>query len=312
MTLQQAVEVEPTTVDLSSIKAGASPRLKTDQLHARALAETQQALPPILVHRQQMTIIDGAHRYLAHQMRGETTIRVLFFDGDDRSAFILAIRENIGHGKPLTLTERRLAARRVLQMSENLSDRAIADTCGISPKTVGQLRKRSTEESAHSNARPPNSARVARIGRDGRIRPVNSTLLRQEVAQVLTKRPEASLREVAHEVGVSPTTVRSVRAAMTDLNGFGQDENCTGESPAPPQGLQAPKWTLDSACGSTACGAQFAEWFDAHRIDQSDCKQHIPSVPLSRVYDAIDNARAQANLWNDFADALANRVRTWA
>ena len=56
--------------------------------HIRSLAELQDELPPILVHRTTMRVIDGMHRLKAAILRGERTIEATFYDGDDAEAFV--------------------------------------------------------------------------------------------------------------------------------------------------------------------------------------------------------------------------------
>src|SRR5215468_7564465 len=60
-----------------------SPRLQgIDVSHVRALAQIEDDLPPILVHRSTMQVIDGMHRLGAAQLNGRDTINVQFFEGD--------------------------------------------------------------------------------------------------------------------------------------------------------------------------------------------------------------------------------------
>lgn len=65
----------PRKVAVGSLLPADSPRLNgIDEDHARALAETGQVLPPILVHGSSMRIIDGMHRARAAQIRGHETM----------------------------------------------------------------------------------------------------------------------------------------------------------------------------------------------------------------------------------------------
>src|SRR5438128_1449366 len=82
-------------VEISSLLPADSPRLAgEDTEHARTLAETGEDLPPILVHRPTMRIIDGMHRLRAAVLRGESQIEVYFFDGNTDAAFVLAVESN--------------------------------------------------------------------------------------------------------------------------------------------------------------------------------------------------------------------------
>lgn len=66
-----------------------------------------------------------------------------------------------------------------------------------------------------------------RIGQYGRARPVDSNKSRQQLIELLADRTDASVREIAAETGVSPSTVSSVRrklATMAATNELGGEE----------------------------------------------------------------------------------------
>jgi hypothetical protein len=176
-----------------------------DSAHIETLAETDDRLPPILVHRDTMSVIDGNHRLSAARRNQEDTIDVVFFEGTIEDAFVLAVRSNITHGLPLSLADRRAAAERILNSHPDWSDRYVANCTGLAAKTVRGLRERSTEEIPQLEAR---------LGRDGRRRPLNPASLRRRAAALIVERPNASLREIATEVGISPTTVGDVRERL--------------------------------------------------------------------------------------------------
>src|SRR4051794_13870261 len=90
-------------VPLAALQPADSPRQSgEDDEHIRVLAESATRLPPIIVHRATMRVIDGMHRVGAAQLRGDETIEARFFDGTSQEAFILAVRSNITHGRPLS------------------------------------------------------------------------------------------------------------------------------------------------------------------------------------------------------------------
>ncbi|MGW6703911.1 hypothetical protein ACWGDE_03305 [Streptomyces sp. NPDC054956] len=195
--LDQPVESVPT----DRISAGFSPRTGgEDREYAKTLAEADGELPPILVHRQTMSVIDGAHRLRAAALRGETHVRVRYFDGDRGEAELLAVAANVTHGRPLTAAERTAAAGRVFASHPRWSDRAVAAVTGLSARKVSQLRKgTAAAETGH------------RVGRDGRARPVDPSRGRELAGELLRSNPGASLRRIAAEAGLSPATVADVR-----------------------------------------------------------------------------------------------------
>ena len=156
-------ELRAARAEIAALLPADSPRLGgEDPDHVLLLAESGAALPPILVHRGTMRVIDGMHRLRAARLRGEPDIEVTYYDGDDLGAFIEAVRANIAHGLPLTLADRRAAARRILSANPELSDRSVAGLTGLSPKTVGAAR-RSTGDQLLDPA--------YRLGKDGKWRP---------------------------------------------------------------------------------------------------------------------------------------------
>lgn len=191
---------------LGSLLKSDSPRLSgANMAHARLLAESDADLPPILVNRRTMRVIDGTHRVLAASLRGRDEIEAQFFECDDDEAFVLAVEANVAHGLPLSLADRTAAAKRIIASHSQWSDRAVASVTGLAHKTVGSIRRRLTGEVPQSNTRR---------GRDGRVRPVDSTQGRLEASRLLSDRPNASLREIAREAGVCAATVRDVRARL--------------------------------------------------------------------------------------------------
>ncbi|MEU9924072.1 transcriptional regulator [Streptomyces griseoluteus] len=185
-----------------------------DTEHIRNLAETSAELPPILVHRASMTVIDGVHRLRVAELRGQDRIAVRFFDGEQTDARLLAVAANIAHGRPLSAADREAAAMRIFASHPRWSDRAVAAVAGLSPKRVARLRKETALPQADR-----------RIGRDGRVRPVDSSHRRERAGELLRTNPGASLRQIAAQVGLAPATVADVR-----------DRILRGESPVPSRG----------------------------------------------------------------------------
>ncbi|SCF47632.1 ParB-like nuclease domain-containing protein [Micromonospora matsumotoense] len=189
-------------IDIRTLLPADSPRFAIDDGHARALAESAAELPPILVHRATLRVIDGMHRVRATELRNRSTISACWFEGDEHAAFLLAVETNTRHGLPLTSDERRQAALRILRINPQWSDRSIAERTGWNATSVGVLRRETTDP----DARPD-----ARVGRDGRVRPSTTADGRRVAAEVIARDPAASLREIARQAGISVGTARDVR-----------------------------------------------------------------------------------------------------
>ncbi len=206
-----SIPVEQVRVEL--IAYGHSPRFtagtgadRTSADHVRVLIETESELPAIIVHRATMRVIDGAHRLRAAIALGRPTIAVKYFDGSDDDAFALAVQANVAHGLPLTLAERKAAARRLVYSHPQWSDRLIAGVIGLSHKTVGAERRRAGGENARLNTR---------VGRDGKVHRLTVSEGRGVAAEIIKNNPAASLREISKEAGISVGTAKKVRDQLS-------------------------------------------------------------------------------------------------
>ena len=292
-----------------TIRTDAAWRRGLNRSHVAALSETPEAWPPIVVTRVGTTVLDGSHRVAAAKELGLATIQAVFFDGDLDRAFIEFLRLNRSHGLPLTLSERRDAARRLLDRDADRSDRWIAELCGLSPKTVGRVRQTLPVVTPLT----VETCSAMRIGRDGRTRPSHPSATRQRIADELVRDPEASFRSIAKTVGASFQTVRSV--AQDTANG---QATRTPPSAAPTAAFaalparQSPDVVRiggDCAFHGEADTARFASLFDSTAVDRRELLRHVESVPRSRVYVVADEARRRAESWQEFAEVLESRVR---
>jgi hypothetical protein len=208
-------------VSVQSLSVSGSPRRSGENSqHVRTLAEVQEGLPPILVHRPSMRVIDGTHRLLAAQMRGDKEIEARFFEGDEDSSYVLAVKSNVAHGLPLSLADRKAAAARIICFYPDWSDRMIASIAGIASNTAASVRAQCMAGGSH-----PNDEQLdTRVGRDGRRRPQNIGERREFAAKLIQENPRASLREIAKQAGISPETVRGIRSTVIE------SENSNGEA----------------------------------------------------------------------------------
>jgi ParB-like chromosome segregation protein Spo0J len=297
-------------IRIESLVPADSPRLDGDvDEHAQCLAESESDLPPILVHRSTMQIIDGTHRVKAMAYRGREEIEAEFYDGSLENAFVLSVHANVQHGLPLSRTDRHAAARRILATHPDWSDRAIAQLTSLSAKTIRDLRCAAAEtQQLHT-----------RIGQDGRARPLNSAPGRRLAAEVLDQRPHASLREVATVAGISPGTVRDVR-----------DRLRRGENPIPerqrPHTSNASRraaqkridpveafrvlqgLTRDPSLRMTQTGRGFLQWLVMRRVDVRDCRMIVDSVPTHRLGVVAALARTYASIWEMIAAEVEKQI----
>jgi ParB-like chromosome segregation protein Spo0J len=307
-------------VPISALKLVNSPRLDgEDPAHTRLLAEIAAPLPPILVHRQTMRVIDGEHRVRAALLRGEETLATKFFDGDEESAYLLSIEANLAHGLPLSLADRKAAASRIIEQHAEWSDRSIAAAVGLSAEAVARIRRSSGLG---------NENLTARIGRDGRVRPIDSTQGRLLAGQVLAEKPDASLREIAKEAGIAVGTARDVRdrvqRGLDPVPGERRKAKSAPTKPArsnddapsaPPSGRARPddpavtlqSLKKDPSLRFTEAGRRLLRWLDVHALRPEDDAWVVTSVPPHCAVLIADVARQYAEMWQGFAEVLEQR-----
>lgn len=306
-------------VPIAALRPADSPRLHgVDPDHIRTLAEAEAELPPILVHRPTMRVVDGMHRLGAAELRGEETIAVQYVDGTEEDTFLLAVETNIAHGLPLTLNERRAAAGRIICSHPGMSDRSIAAVAGLAAKTVAAIRR--------GSAGVPHLS--ARIGRDGRLRPLNSAEGRRAAGRMFVEQPDASLRRIAREVGISVGTARDVRERIrrgedpTRPRRRGQVGASVTPlaSPAPPSS-RVPAEPVDHdailmdlrrdpSLRYTDAGRSLLRWLGQRATGSAEWRELMRDIPPHCAIVVARVARSSAMAWTDFANALDQRVRS--
>jgi hypothetical protein len=317
-------------VPIESLLPGESPRSSgVDQTHVMQLVEIDSPLPPILVERRTMRVIDGMHRLLAALIKGHSEIEVEFFEGGVEDSFLLAVEANVVHGLPLSQPDRRTAASRIIDSHPHMSDRAIARAVGLGAKAIASIRRSSSG---------PGMQLDARVGRDGRLRPLSADEGRRRAAEVLTDRPEASLREVARLAGISPATVSDVKRkleageqptashpAPAKINtGGGADPagNDLERVPAAPRAhriaavavadpaVELDKLMRDPSLRFKQEGRHLLRLLQQNAMSQEDWIELTEVVPAHCGALIVDLARQFAQTWMGFAQELDERFRT--
>ncbi|HEU5471314.1 MAG TPA: ParB N-terminal domain-containing protein [Actinophytocola sp.] len=309
------------TIPLDALRPADSPRLVgEDDEHIRVLAEPDRALPPILVHRASMRVIDGMHRLGAARLRGQQTIEVIFFDGSEDDAFVLAVQANVAHGLPLSYADREAAVARIISSHPDWSDRAIAATTGLAARTVAAVRGRIV-------GLPQETARV---GRDGRVRPLDSTSGRRVAGRLIADFPEASLREIARTAGISPATVRDVRERLQRGEDpvplrrprNGRTARPPVSEPVEPDRDEAERLAADQrdailrslerdpSLRFAESGHMVLRWLSRRVIAEEEWRELVAAVPAHSAYILAGLARRCAAEWIEFGKQLERRLST--
>lgn len=302
----------PTLVSVSSLTPADSPRLQgVDAAHVAALTEVD-GLPPILVQRSTMRVIDGMHRLDAARSRSQEKVYVQFVDCGEGEAFLLAVAANIKHGLPLTLADRRAAAGRIIRLRPDASDRWVAEAAGLANKTVAAIRR----DAGDSVPSP-----IRRVGRDGRVRPLNPSEGRRLASEILASNPSTPLHLVARDAGISVGTVRDVREKLRQgIDPVTPKRRATlGKSEASLARTRQSGYEVDfrpilqqlrqdpSLC-YTESGRTVLRWLRPPRLTRSsDWEGIVDCIPPHCTFDVIRIARSCAAAWSALAEALDQR-----
>lgn len=323
----ESARIEPETWALAQLDGASIDIVRIDELvfddsprrdgvdpeHVRALAEVFDDLPPITVHGPTGRVIDGMHRLRAAQINGKQDIAAYVHKGSERDAFVLAVKLNTTHGLPLSRPDRMAAAQRVIGSHPEWSNRMIAAMTGLGATTISVIRKRCAlpQESEH------------RIGQDGRVRPINAAAGRLRAREIMLKRPNASVREIARQAGISPSTVHDVRQRLAQ----GRDPVPTRErraAPAVTARSQSVSLDFDDADAAelTAAlaslmrdpsirlsdsGRFLLRWLDMNRAGMAECDRIIQTVPEHCVDVVAQLAHGYASMWAEVGARLDGR-----
>ncbi|MFF4501685.1 ParB/RepB/Spo0J family partition protein [Streptomyces sp. NPDC001401] len=335
-------EGEVVSVAVSDLLPADSPRLAgEDDEHISMLADAETELPPIVVHRPTMRVIDGMHRLRAAMLRGSERIKALFVDDmDGTDLFVLAVKANIAHGLPLALADRKAAAARIVSSHPQWSNRYIAKVTGLAAGTV-----RSIREQTLGGASPQQS----RVGQDSKVRPLSTAAGRKAAGEILSAKPHTSLRQVARDAGISLGTAFDVRKRLLS----GEDPLLSRQcGPLPDEELSHSADQLAQRAGQakghdrpsagqregrraehvgvrdssaimsmlmrdpslrfTDSGRLLLRQLHSRGICLSDCEEMIESVPPHCLRTVADYARQVAESWAQFAEQLEQRERAMA
>jgi transposase-like protein len=312
----------PTVVlSINSLIFDDSPRQggESDE-HIRVLAESEQPLPPIVVHGQSMRVIDGIHRIRAAVMRGEEELEAKIYHGTDDEAFVLAVRLNIAHGLPLTREDRMAAVVRIIGSHPQWSNRMVATATGLSAGTVGKVRRRSSVQNAQS---------ATRVGKDGRVRPIDSSMGRLKAGELLAENPAASVRAVAKEAGVSPSTVHDVRhrlqtgqhpaldrqrlrdlpstLRLPDVCALQEDAGDRGSAGSREVATVLASLRRDPSLRFSDAGRSLLRWLDRYCVGMEDPSKIATMVPDHCAGVVVKLARQCMWLWTEVVEKLEKR-----
>jgi ParB-like chromosome segregation protein Spo0J len=321
--LMSAVEQLPEiSVSVGSLVPGFHLRMTgTDAAHVRLLTDVAGSvkLPPILVQKRGLRIIDGMHRVEAAKLRGEWAISARLVDCSDEEALVLAVKSNTLHGLPLTRADRISSAKRILAAHPDWSDRKVAEIAGLSGSSIASLRNSPVGDTQFHGKR---------LGRDGKHYPLAAAEGRRRAAEYIQAHPDASLRQIARETDVSVGTVHDVREKIrcgVDLraaeSGRPEAQASVVSSPATSVRARASAGTIqqltwltvsgklasDPALRYTEGGRAFLRWMAQHATRQDEWREFVDAIPERWLEEVCHTAATMSEEWRQFENQLRCR-----
>lgn len=170
-------------------------------IHEDTVAEYAEAMengavfPPIVVFHDgtDYYMADGFHRIMAASRNGFKDISADVRKGTKQDALIYALGANVANGLRRTNPDKRRCVEIALREFPDWSDRKIAEVCGVSDHTVGNVRKEKNDSC--ENFAPD---RTTRTGRDGKQYPASKPKPDGWIA------PEVSVNRKADPVQTAP------------------------------------------------------------------------------------------------------------
>ncbi|MEU6748990.1 hypothetical protein ABZ914_22455 [Spirillospora sp. NPDC046719] len=170
--------------------------------------------------------------------------------------------------------------------------------------TAAEIRRRTLGEPGEEETR---------IGRDGRMRPLDNARGRRAATELIVEHPELSLRQIARAAGVSPETVRNLRNRIRGRAGnagsaarpakprAGAQRRATAE-PSPRDGAaMVERLKADPALRFSEAGRDLLRLLLIHTISPAEWDRLAGIIPAGRRAEVARLARACARIWAEFA-----------
>lgn len=266
--------------------------------------------PPFPPDRRAGRGTDGIRRLPVVFLRGRRDADAECSGGTSEGAGPEAADAGAEHGRSPTPADRAAAALRILTTYPTMSDRAIAVSVGLGARAVAELR-RSSDAVPKANFR---------IGRDGKVRPLNGAGGRLRAAELMKENPGASLRQVARTAGVSPATALDVRRRLERGAepvprrrpvGYRQETAAGSRSAGAgnPSAAALGKLTRDPSLRQSELGRQLLRLLGETEVGTRDLAEVVASVPAHCIELIVEVARQNSRVWEGFAENLERRAR---
>jgi hypothetical protein len=168
-----------------------------DDALVTCLSESTEPFAPLVVTVDGL-VIDGQHRLLAAQRRGDIAVAVVVVEVSEEEANIEAYRRNGRHGIPLTRPDRRRWVGLELALTPEASNGVIAERCGVSRDVVARVRRASACSGGATS-----EVNTTRIGMDGKKYTVGDDSRQAEAAAIFDADPDVGVRGLQRRTGLS-------------------------------------------------------------------------------------------------------------
>ncbi len=159
------VKTAKLALDAIRLDAGIQTRAHIDDCTVAEYSEAMlrgDRFPPVVVfgHNGDLVLADGWHRVRAARRARLPHLTAEVHPGDRKDALRFALDCNQAHGLRRSNADKRRCAEIALAQFGNLSDRLLAEMCGVSVQTIGNVRP----QLSNLDSSPP------RLGKDGKVR----------------------------------------------------------------------------------------------------------------------------------------------
>lgn len=182
---------------------------------------------PCTVYRvgKRLVLVDGFHRLMALREAGQDVVHVHIIDGNRTDALKAALSANITHGLRRSNNDKRRAVSMALadKTLGKLSDRKMAELCGVSHDFVSRLRG----EMSSDDTSPPSEPEQSGLSQ------------RDKIAAAIYAEPGMSDRQIAKIVGCDHKTVGAVRKLIQEEEDARNCADDDGPEPIEPTMEQA-------------------------------------------------------------------------
>lgn len=206
---------KPIAIDLIRTDCGTQTRAAINEEVVGEYAELLRSSKSKWPFREPVVLVDdgngyilasGFHRVLACVKAKKDMVMAHVHKGTRHDALVMSLGSNQEHGLRRTNADKRHAVTLALADAElaEMSDRALAELCGVGHQLVAEVRKARLDDSSSQNGKNTGKLPKTRVGRDGRA--INT----EAISEANRKRASAKKQDPAAPPKISGGTTFNV------------------------------------------------------------------------------------------------------